>query len=196
MILEKWTTIIQQFDLQDKNLLLDACRYILAQELTKKKTTELASLKGGSGYHSEGDILADGLDWQNTLSFLFKQQSRQYLELVNEQPIEVKNEHLFTWAMVMRDGDYSSPHCHPGADVSGVFYLKVPSLEGYQGSISFLDPRNSAKSHQLYCGKNTTSITPQEGQGLVFPPWLDHYVNSHRTNNTRISLAFNYYINR
>ena len=193
--MHKWSTEISEFKFGDESVLKEICRFILAQELSYKKTTEIASLKGPSGFHSSDDILAGNIDWQIELSKKIKKECYEYLRRETESTPDIKHEKLSCWAMIMREGDYSTVHCHPGADVSGVFYLKVPELSSYQGCISFIDPRPGAKTHRYYCGRNTSSIIPQQGQGFVFPPWLDHYVHPHRTKDTRISLAFNYSLN-
>lgn len=188
----KWATNIETFTFDDPGNLAEINRFVLAQEIIYKKTTELASLKGPTGFHSTDDIVAGDESWQILLKETILQQCRKYLRNVTEEDLTVREEKLSCWAMVMREGDYSTVHSHPGADVSGVFYSKVPDLDGYQGTINFLDPRPSARSHRYFSKTNTITVKPQQGVGLIFPPWLDHYVMPHRVKGTRISLAFNY----
>lgn len=186
----RWETPLQTFEFKD--YLSDISRFVLSQEILYKKTTELASLKGPTGFHSTDNIVDGNETWQVKLKETLLKECRKYIRNITKEDLTVNKEKLSCWAMAMREGDYSTTHCHPGADVSGVFYVKLPEATGYQGTINFLDPRPAARAHRYYCKTNTVTVRPQEGVGIVFPPWLDHYVMPHRVKGTRISLAFNY----
>ena len=95
------------------------------------------------------------------------------------------------WAMVMRDGDYSSFHNHPSAMYSGVLYLKVPELDDGEGQLVFVDPRPQTRVGKYYDQHVYHRITPKKGDGYVFPNWLDHFVEPHFSGRERISLSFN-----
>lgn len=93
-----------------------------------------------------------------------------------------------SWANISRNGDYNKPHNHPGTVWSGVFYVSLGNRDKQpadNGWIEFMDPRPG----NIYASK--VRIAPQEGQALLFPSWLYHYVNPFRGTGERISIAFN-----
>lgn len=192
-MLEKWSTRIDAFEVgQDIND--DIARYMLAEEMTSKKTTEFASLKGRSGYHSEYNFFDIDQPWCNVLKQHIILNCRKYLEDLGHEVFSNSVEKLFGWTMIIRQGDHSTLHCHPDADVSGVYYVRVPYLDDREGNICFVDPRPSARSHRYY---NTPAmcVKPEQGKAYIFPSWLDHYVTPFYDKGTRISVAFNYTLN-
>lgn len=98
------------------------------------------------------------------------------------------------WANINPPGSMNIVHTHPGCDLSGVYYVKVP--EGDCGSIDFFDPRQSMafgnqRLMSAYCGNEINSRYPVEGQMWLFPSSLSHGVGANRTNEERISVSFN-----
>jgi hypothetical protein len=97
------------------------------------------------------------------------------------------------WAVNQHEGDYNAMHVHPGTNVSGVIYLKVPEQVNSQnapdGCISFwsnlpLEPIN------LQFGGNRT-IIPKVGDLFMFPSWLPHTVYPFRGPGERRIVSFN-----
>jgi len=92
------------------------------------------------------------------------------------------------WANVLRDGGYNTIHNHPGAVWSGSYYVSVgvPTPEPrFNGWIEFQDPRPANIHGQK------ERICPEPGLLILFPSWLNHYVNPFRGDGERISIAFN-----
>ena len=92
------------------------------------------------------------------------------------------------WANVVRDGGYSKIHNHPGAVWSGTYYVSIGEPDpgpDSNGCIEFQDPRpgNIHASGKL--------VPPEPGLLLLFPSWLNHFVNPFRGKGERISIAFN-----
>tara|TARA_B100000287_G_C20427912_1_gene700263 strand:+ start:160 stop:762 length:603 start_codon:yes stop_codon:yes gene_type:complete len=102
------------------------------------------------------------------------------------------------WININRKGDYNNPHNHPGSDLSGVFYIKLPSNSGniefysphhytYHHELmtynpAFLDHTKSPLSYFLFC---------KEGEIILFPSSLEHSVMPSKVREDRISVAFN-----
>lgn len=92
------------------------------------------------------------------------------------------------WANLLRDGGYNVIHNHPGAVWSGSYYVclgEADPVPRHNGWIEFQDPRPG----NLHGGKER--IRPEPGLLLLFPGWLNHYVNPFRGRGERISIAFN-----
>lgn len=94
------------------------------------------------------------------------------------------------WANVLRDGGYNKIHNHPGAVWSGCYYVSTGEpdpdpVHGCNGCIEFQDPRPG----NIHGGKE--AVQPEAGLMLMFPSWINHYVNPFKGKGERISIAFN-----
>lgn len=97
-----------------------------------------------------------------------------------------------SWANIHDRGGFNFQHMHEGALLSGTFYLQVP--EG-SGALVFKDPRpgvlNSyAKGHGANAYKDI-QLRPSAGLLVLFPHWLEHFVEPHENDAPRICIPFN-----
>ena len=99
---------------------------------------------------------------------------------------------LDSWANIHDRGGYNVVHMHDGCLLSGSFYLQVP--EG-SGPLVFRDPRpgvlNAPFKGPHANGHNDIQLAPDAGLAVLFPNWLDHYVEPHCNDVPRISISFN-----
>ena len=79
-------------------------------------------------------------------------------------------------------------HIH-GAEISGVFYVKVP--EGDSGRLVLVDPRTRVNMSEKRLRSLNFPIDPKEGTFVLFPSWLEHYVEPNKSDGIRISMSFN-----
>ena len=101
---------------------------------------------------------------------------------------------LWGWAVSYKAGDWQGVHVHPGANISGVYYVAAPPsiLErGEAGKISFYDPRPRANMNQLSFQATRHREAPVPGDLIVFPSWLEHSVSAFKGDGKRICVAFN-----
>lgn len=167
---------------------------VLLEEEKQKTTTEAFSLKGRNGWHSTDDLCDRDTDWSRALRALVMELSNQYVQSIGGAAYADKDVQIKCWAMILREGDYSSVHTHPFADVCGCYYVQVPEdMAANEGHIVFLDPRGGARGSRMF-GSGQIRVLPEVSGGVVFPNWLDHYVESHYTSGTRISIAWNFYV--
>ena len=144
-----------------------------------------------SGWHSSADLLERGLPECQVLSDAFVTAGREMTAAM--LPAGIKGRlrvrfHGGCWANVLRDGGYNRIHNHPGAVWSGCYYVAVGKAApepAHNGWIEFQDPRPG----NLHGGKER--INPEPGKLLIFPGWLNHFVNPFRGEGERISIAFN-----
>ncbi|MBK1706525.1 putative 2OG-Fe(II) oxygenase [Halochromatium glycolicum] len=82
------------------------------------------------------------------------------------------------WLNAMQPGQTTSRHHHEEHDelFSGVYYVSAPEQAG---DILFHDPPFE------------TRVSPQPGMTLLFPPALEHSVETNRSSTQRLSIAFN-----
>ena len=92
------------------------------------------------------------------------------------------------WININRQGDFNQLHSHPISDISVVYYLSSS-----KSAIVFQHP--SYHSRWLYnqaTGSNHfEKIMAKEGDMIVFPADLQHYVEPNQTEDPRISIAIN-----
>lgn len=98
------------------------------------------------------------------------------------------------WANFNPTGGLNSAHTHPNNFLSGVYYVQIPTGAD---SIEFTDPRPAAvacmppaKQLNRFNG-NRMSVQVKPGRIVLFPSWLSHNVPVNRTEQERVSIAFN-----
>ncbi len=82
------------------------------------------------------------------------------------------------WINAMQPGQSTSQHAHEECDelLSGVYYIRSPAAAG---DILFHEPPFE------------TRVRPEPGLMLLFPPSLEHSVETNRSDQQRLSIAFN-----
>jgi uncharacterized protein (TIGR02466 family) len=94
-----------------------------------------------------------------------------------------------SWINFYNRNDYQFDHEHTG-DISGVYYYQS---NGNDGDIVFSNPHVSTKLQRFPSNSFSKSIyyKPRIGKIVLFPSWLTHRVEPNKTDDTRISIAFN-----
>jgi uncharacterized protein (TIGR02466 family) len=144
--------------------------------------------------------------------FLLGEDDRKHIESILREPLwayvreralyhgeEVKTVAMQideVWINIMTPGDFNPPHNHVGGDVSFVLYLQIPHglKEEYE-----LNKSNNAGpgTIEFYYGQPDTWVTsgnkllPEEGDLLIFPAQLIHFVQPYKSLGKRISIAGN-----
>jgi len=96
------------------------------------------------------------------------------------------------WANIISSGGNHPPHNHSNNFLSGVFYLKTDTASA---PINFFDPRPQAsiivprRKENNWENSTMISFDPTENTGLIFPSWLQHWVQT--SNGERISISWN-----
>ena len=104
------------------------------------------------------------------------------------------------WAMINNKGHYNTSHIHPGSDLAGVFWVKTPENSG---NLVFNSPHIYNHHYEMSSYsevfREKTNAYPSywfnpfhhEGQIILFPSSLEHYVKENESNEDRISVSFN-----
>lgn len=92
-------------------------------------------------------------------------------------------------------GDFNRNHLHPNSILSGTYYIATPAS---CGNIELYDPV-AARMMSLYpmggdpaSNRHTVVYPADAGSLLIFPSWLQHAVPPNRSNESRVSLSFNF----
>ena len=99
---------------------------------------------------------------------------------------------LQSWINMHDRGGFNFLHVHEGCLLSGSFYLKVPAGSG---KLAFRDPRPGVVHGRVKGavpnGYGDIHLAPEAGLIVLFPCWMEHYVEPHDSDEPRIVIAFN-----
>tara|TARA_B100000945_G_C20166995_1_gene495902 strand:- start:53 stop:622 length:570 start_codon:yes stop_codon:yes gene_type:complete len=109
-----------------------------------------------------------------------------------------KNLEVYSWVNINGKGSWNALHSHfihsKPILFSGVYYVNVPENSG---EIGFHDPRGMMVSRTLdeeYLNGLSAPVEyvmPQAGHCYYFPSWLVHEVRENKSEEERVSIAFN-----
>jgi uncharacterized protein (TIGR02466 family) len=99
---------------------------------------------------------------------------------------------LQSWVNLHDRGGFNFLHMHEASFLSGSFYLAVPAGSG---ALCFRDPRPGV-THGIIKGSVPNGhadiqLKPSAGLLVLFPCWMEHYVEPHESDEPRICIAFN-----
>jgi uncharacterized protein (TIGR02466 family) len=99
---------------------------------------------------------------------------------------------LQSWVNMHDRGGFNFLHLHEGSLLSGSFYLNVPPGSG---QFVFRDPRpgvlHGSVKGGVPNGHADIHLKPSAGLLVLFPCWMEHYVEPHDGDQPRITIAFN-----
>lgn len=130
---------------------------------------------------------------------LLWQAAKRYMQELKYDPAHPFRAHspsleaVYAWAVVLERSGYQSPHIHPTAWLSGVYYAQLPAVvndhDSQQGWIEFGAP---PPEFVLDPPLPTRRIKPQEGLLVLFPSYFYHRTVPYESDETRISIAFDF----
>jgi hypothetical protein len=96
------------------------------------------------------------------------------------------------WGLIQRRDEYEEGHIHPSGWLSGVYYVRIPSIVSAAGArpgcIEFGPPSGLADAIPNFAP--TRSYAPQEGMLLLAPSHYQHRTIPSGVDDHRISVAF------
>ena len=162
--------------------------------LEKEKIEPSREMSNQGGWQSNDDLHEDKR-FSEILESIRKYFQQIYQQNNYKEGVKVMVGNM--WANVNRYKDYNSTHIHEGSDWSFVYYVKVPKDSG---NLIFIDPRirrmkdRSNRFIKNFDNPFTHSIyflCPLEGKFVIFPSYLEHYVEFNTSNKPRISISGN-----
>jgi uncharacterized protein (TIGR02466 family) len=152
-----------------------------------------------------GRVLSNVGGWQsNALHYNYFINSplalffNEIIPLLNELAVEVASSRVLNfsdvWININKKGDKNLLHSHPNCLFSGVFYItdknsKIKFVKNYDIFNWWKECMQSKSDTQSTF--NEIEYTPHSGDLIIFPAWLQHYVDCHEYDSERISISFN-----
>ncbi len=165
--------------------------------LERERTAPAHNRSNVGGWQSERDLL----EWPHPELATLRDWVVEALKemtgfALGGQPLKIGGSlQVMAWANVLRRGNYNRFHNHPGFSWSAGYYVNLggaPVSEA-DGLIEFIDPRGAvnmvATPGRPFDQK--VRVRPRAGEMILFPSWLQHYVNAYEGADVRISIAFN-----
>lgn len=135
----------------------------------------------GGGWQSRDNLHQEPIFREFVNNILLKYIASDILKTYNIDKFKLQS----MWANVNGKNSFNYHHTHEGY-LSGVFYLKVPQNSG---RLVFTNPNIRSENHPIRT--SNYPISPQQLACIVFPSWLEHYVEPNESNDTRVSISFN-----
>jgi uncharacterized protein (TIGR02466 family) len=110
--------------------------------------------------------------------------------------IKTKPKHLANfWININSKGSFNVPHVHPGSVISGVCYIKADRLSGNlnlhnRPELEFINRAYTECNNRMTFTE--ISYSPIQGRIIFFPGWINHSVSENKSDQDRISIAFNF----
>lgn len=156
--------------------------------LNKSKTTETVYKTNSNGGWQSNNLLEE-----HVFSKL-KQRISTYLQTLNLNILKVN--YINLWCNINYKNSYNVIHNHGDNEFAIIYYVKCPKKSG---ELVLRDPRTGfigkwgtdyAKNiHSLYNQDMIIELDIKDGDLIIFPGFLDHYVKPSASNNKRISIA-------
>ena len=145
-----------------------------------------------NGWHSQTDM-NHKKEYEPLIKELFQMQN----EIIQEEYLDMDPKLGNMWANINPPGGMNMPHLHPNALFSGVYYIKTPLNSG---RLKVIDPRPGVQTMMPIRkpgnpGKDFWREIHMEavpGRIIMFPAWLWHSVEPNQSQESRISVSFNF----
>ncbi|GGC23152.1 hypothetical protein GCM10011371_08590 [Novosphingobium marinum] len=149
-----------------------------------------------AGWHSQSDIfeLADP-SFRELCVHLREGLTKSVRRFWKDFDLARHRHKLDGWVNVNPQNGFNAPHDHASNHLSGVYYVACPiSRRDHGAAIEFLNPALTfeapfALGRKMY--PKRMLVRPGEGEMLVFPSHLWHWVHPNMARDERISIAFN-----
>jgi uncharacterized protein (TIGR02466 family) len=154
------------------------------------------------GYTSYGSL--NDLPWRaSVFADLQKWLDGQVARFAKQLAFDLRGDKLVCdslWVNILAPGGHHSGHIHPHSVVSGTYYIEVPKNAA---ALRFEDPRLGLmmaaplrRSDAAADLQTFVSHAPKPGQVVLWESWLRHEVPRNASKTDRLSVSFNYALER
>ena len=183
--------VIHHFDLLNFK---DLQNELIESAYSEKKKDPKGAKKSNLGGWQSNDIRS------SSNNIITEELFKSIINYFHNNEILIKDSRLKfnnIWININGEGDSNIKHKHPGADLSGVFWIKSSNsgMLYFESPYSFIDYKslltlNPKIKHELAVWE-LMKYPPTEGKICIFPAFLDHWVGKNESKEDRISVSFN-----
>ena len=176
-------------DVKDTNLEKEA----LIKLAYKMKSREPSQEKTNVGGYQTG-AMHKSTEFLNLIAKLQQNINENLNTYAFDQKLEIKVRNA--WININNKDAFNRPHVHPSSEFACIFYLKIPENSGnvvfIKDSMYRMDgicDLPAKESNILNC--LSFFIKPEENRFVMFPSYVEHFVEENKSTEDRISLSFN-----
>ncbi len=163
---------------------------------------------------SKGNMRSNRVGWQSDYEWFFRDDNKSFYDYLHKmieslfyESFDHRGELSFTihncWININPPGAYNLPHTHPGCDYTGVLYVNLPINEDEDETAPIVLDSPHSHAHGITYGMYSERLVlkhgiyaeielyPSEGTILIFPSSLRHMVETNKSKEERVSIAFN-----
>ena len=130
--------------------------------------------------HTVWDWEPNNVKFRNVRAYIREEIERYYKPgLMSGSPHRARLNYVNFWANVYEKGDSADIHNHKPSNFSFAYFLKCEDDHA-----------------PLVFTASGCKIIPKEGTFVAFPAYLDHHVEEHRADSSRITLSGNFDLNK
>jgi len=178
--------------IQEVSNAVELNQYLEQKILQWSQQDKGVSKTNAGGWHSTTDM-----NRKEEYNVLTKELFAMQYEIFKKELLAQKPVLGNMWANINYPGNFNRPHLHPNSLFSGVYWVKAPEKSG---NLMLYEPRPGAQCTMPNRkeGKLPPELwreihyKPQAGVAIMFPSWLWHEVKHNESNDTRISVSFNF----
>jgi uncharacterized protein (TIGR02466 family) len=165
-----------------------------------KDISMYGALQSGENSQSKDLYLFDNKwgEGLKNLKMFFEEQIKKYLEEIEGVDTDRAGLRITqAWLNKTNLTEQHSPHTHVNSYLSGVFFISClpndcinlirPTTLASYGAVNLTFPNKKVTAWN----PKVVGVDIKEGDLIIFPSWIPHFVNVNETNKERISLAFN-----
>jgi len=178
--------------IQEVSNAVELNQYLEQKILQWSQQNKGVSKTNAGGWHSTTDM-----NRKEEYNVLTKELFAMQYEIFKKELLAQKPVLGNMWANINYPGNFNRPHLHPNSLFSGVYWVKAPEKSG---DLMLYEPRPGV--HTTMPNRKEEKLppelwrevhyTPRAGTIVMFPAWLWHEVRPNQSNDTRISVSFNF----
>ena len=166
--------------------LLDKILYLKKNNISPAEQSNKNCFRSSHMYGEELNWLRDAIKiFVEEISNFYKEHDESFNALVSQDEQKLD---FSIWTNVNEPGSINELHTHKGVSFACTYNLQTEGT----GNLVFRNPANLLNDcNQKSPFVRNYKIEPKDGDLLIWPAWVPHYVEENKSNKQRINIATN-----
>ena len=171
---------------KQRKVLLDKIHYLKKNNIDSVGGSNEGCFRSTYEYGEELDWLRETIrDFIVDISKFYIEHDKTYKDKISQEEQKVD---MSFWTNVNEPGSTNVIHTHKGVSFACTYNLQTSGT----GNLVFINPANILNDcNQKSPYIRNVKVEPQDGDLLVWPAWVPHFVEENKSNKQRINIASN-----
>ena len=171
---------------KQRKVLLDKINYLKENNIDIASGSNPGCFRTSYEYGEELDWLRETIrDFIVDISKFYIEHDKTYKDKISQEEQKVD---MSFWTNVNEPGSTNVIHTHKGVSFACTYNLQTSGT----GNLVFTNPANILNDcNQKSPYIRNVRVEPQDGDLLVWPAWVPHFVEENKSNKQRINIASN-----